>query len=48
MVRRDGATSKNTRQNLSIDFEIPAQAKWGDGKPLIADDFWFTSSSEPS
>lgn len=39
MVRRDGATSKNTRQNLAIDFEIPAQAKWGDGKPLVADDF---------
>ncbi|NBQ53013.1 MAG: hypothetical protein EBU49_05470 [Proteobacteria bacterium] len=48
MVRKDGASSKNSRQNLVIDFEIPAQAKWGDGKPLVADDFWFTSSSKPS
>lgn len=39
VARRDGASSKNSRQNLVIDFEIPAHAKWGDGKPLVADDF---------
>ena len=35
----NGRTPKNSRQNLVIDFEIPAQAKWGDGKPVTAGDF---------
>ena len=39
LLRRDGPGSKNSRQNVTLDFEIQAQAKWGDGKPLTANDF---------